>query len=258
VIDRLTVANHRGAPVPRTLGIVLAASAWIATFVAAGLEAAGAAAWGTLGGCLLVFAAGLVDDMAPRGPRGLREHATALAEGRVTTGIVKLIVAVGAATVVVALEPPRSWWVRLAGVALVASSTNVWNGLDVRPGRSLKAFVPFGIAFVLLGDIARAPALLGIAIGALVVLWHDLRERAMLGDGGATLLGFAAGLASYLLLPGWAVPVAALAAVALNVVGETVTFSQAIDAVPALRWVDRLGRRPGPGEIASRAEAGPS
>jgi UDP-GlcNAc:undecaprenyl-phosphate/decaprenyl-phosphate GlcNAc-1-phosphate transferase len=258
VIDRLTVANHRGVPVPRTLGIVLAASAWIATFVAAGLGAAGPAAWGTLGGCLLVFAAGLVDDLAPGGPRGLREHANALAEGRVTTGIVKLIVAVGAAAVVIALEPPRPWWVRLAGIALVASSTNLWNGLDVRPGRSLKAFLPFGVAFVLLGDIARAPAILGIAIGALVVLWHDLRERAMLGDGGATLLGFAAGLASYLLLPGWAVPVAAIAAVALNVVGETATLSQVIDAVPALRWVDRLGRRPGPGELASRTGAGPS
>jgi UDP-GlcNAc:undecaprenyl-phosphate GlcNAc-1-phosphate transferase len=248
VIDRLTVVNHRGVPVPRSLGIVLAASAWIATFVAAGLGAAGPAAWGTLGGCLLVFAAGLVDDLAPQGPRGLHEHARALADGRVTTGIVKLIVAVGAAVVVVALEPPRAWWVRLAGVALVAASTNVWNGLDVRPGRSLKAFVPFGIAFVLFGDIARAPAILGIAIGALVLLWYDLRERAMLGDGGATLLGFAAGLASYLLLPDWVVPLAALAAVALNAVGETVTLSRAIDSVPALRWVDRLGSRPGPGE----------
>jgi UDP-N-acetylmuramyl pentapeptide phosphotransferase/UDP-N-acetylglucosamine-1-phosphate transferase len=248
LIGRLAVANHRGVPVPRTLGIVLAASAWIATFASAGLGAAGAAAWGCLAGCLLVFAAGLVDDLAPSGPRGLRKHARAFAGGRVTTGIVKLVVAVVAAVVVVALEPPRPWWVRVAGVALVAASTNVWNGLDVRPGRSLKAFVPIGLAFVALGDIAHAPAVFGITIGAVVVLWYDLRERAMLGDGGATLLGFAAGLAIYLLLPDWTVLIAAPAAIALNVIAETITLSRAIDAVPALRWFDRLGRLPDPGE----------
>jgi UDP-N-acetylmuramyl pentapeptide phosphotransferase/UDP-N-acetylglucosamine-1-phosphate transferase len=251
VIDRLAVANHRGVPVPRTLGIVLAASAWIATFAAAGLGAAGAAAWGCLAGCLLVFAAGLVDDLAPSAPRGLRKHARAFAGGQVTTGIVKLVVAFVAAVLVVALESPRPWWVRLPGVALVAASTNVWNGLDVRPGRALKAFVPIGLGFVVLGDIARAPAVLGIAIGAVVVLWYDLRERAMLGDGGATLLGFAAGLAAYLLLPNWAVPVAALGAILLNLIAETITLSRPIDAVPALRWLDRLGRLPDPGEAVS-------
>ena len=91
--------------------------------------------------------------------------------------------------------------------------------------------------------LAAAPAVLGIAVGAVVVLWHDLSERAMLGDGGANLLGFAAGLGLYLLLPGWAVVLAALAAVGLNVLGETITLSRAIGAVPPLRWVDAVGRR---------------
>ena len=35
----------------------------------------------------------------------------------------------------------------------------------------------------------------------------------------------------------------ALAAVALNVVGETVSFSRVIERTPPLRWVDGLGRR---------------
>jgi hypothetical protein len=240
----LVARNYRGAPVPRTLGLVLAAAAWITTFAWAGIHDADAAAWGALGGSLLVFAAGIVDDLVPGGPRGLRNHARALAAGRVTTGIVKLIVAVGAAAVVVALGPARAGWDRLFGVVLVAASTNVWNGLDVRPGRALKAFVPVGALFVVFGEVAVAPAVLGVAVAAVVVLWHDLVERAMLGDGGATLLGFAAGLALYLLLPGWAVVLAALAAVGLNVLAETVTLSRAVEAVAPLRWVDRLGRRP--------------
>jgi hypothetical protein len=245
VSDRLVVENYRGVRVTRSLGLVLVGGAWIATFAWSWIATASAAAWGALAGCVLVFAAGLVDDLAASEPRGLRNHARALAEGHVTTGVVKLVVAVGASVVVIALEPSRAWWVRLFGVVLVAASTNVWNALDVRPGRALKAFVPIGILFVLLADVSPAPAVLGVAVAALVVLPMDLFEHAMLGDGGATLLGFAAGLALYLLLPGWAVVPAALVVVGLNVVAETTSFSRVIDDVAALRWLDRLGRRAG-------------
>jgi hypothetical protein len=243
VSDRLEVENYRGVRVVRSLGLVIVGGAWIATFAWSWIATAGAAAWGALAGCVLVFCAGLVDDLAPVGPRGLRNHAGALAEGRVTTGVVKVVIAVGAAVVVVALEPSGAWWARPFGVVLVAAATNVWNGLDVRPGRALKAFVPIGILFVLFADVSPAPAVLGVAVAAVVVLPMDLLERAMLGDGGATLLGFAAGDALYLLLPGWAVVLAALATIGLNVVAETISFSRAIDSVPALRWLDRLGRR---------------
>jgi UDP-GlcNAc:undecaprenyl-phosphate/decaprenyl-phosphate GlcNAc-1-phosphate transferase len=244
VSDRLEVENYRGARIVRSLGLVIVGAAWIATFAWSWIATATATAWGALAGCVLIFAAGLVDDLVPGGPRGLRNHARAVSEGRVTTGIVKVVIAVGAAVVVVALEPSRAWWVRLFGVVLVASATNVWNGLDVRPGRALKAFAPIGVLFVLFADVSVAPAVLGVAVAALVVMPMDLLERAMLGDGGATLLGFAAGVALYVLLPGWAVVLVALAMIALNVVAETMSFSHAIDAVPALRWLDRLGRRP--------------
>ncbi len=243
--ERLVVENYRGIRVTRSLGLVVVGGAWIATFAWSWAATTTAAAWGVLAGSVLVFAAGLVDDLAAYGPRGLRNHARALAEGQVTTGIVKVVVAVGASVVVIALEPSGAWWVRLLGVVLVAASTNVWNALDVRPGRALKTFVPVGIMFVLLADVSPAPAVLGVAVAALVALPMDLSERAMLGDGGATLLGFTAGLALYLSLPGWAVVPAALAMVGLNVVAETTSFSRVIDDVAALRWLDRLGRRAG-------------
>jgi hypothetical protein len=161
----------------------------------------------------------------------------------VTTGLVKAFVAVGAAAIVVALEPPRPTWVRVAGVVLIAGATNVWNGLDVRPGRALKAFVPAALPFLLVGNVWLAPVVLGVFVGALAALPVDLRERGMLGDAGANLLGFAAGLGLYLVLPGWGVAAAAGVAVGLNVLAETVTLSRAIDAAPPLRWLDRLGRR---------------
>ena len=133
---RLLVENHRGALVPRVLGIVLALDAVVWTLVTASVRNVGTAGWGALIGSLLVFAAGLVDDLAQAGPRGLRAHLRSLASGRVTTGIVKLVVIAGSAAVVVALQPDRDAYAAVCGVVLLAACANVWNGLDVVPGRA--------------------------------------------------------------------------------------------------------------------------
>jgi hypothetical protein len=241
---RLATANHRGLLVPRSLGIVLAACAAAATVVVAAFRPVGAAGWGALAGCLLVFAAGLIDDVVPVGPRGLRNHLRSLAAGRMTTGILKLVATAGASVVVVALQAARPGGVRLAGVVLVAASANVWNGLDVLPGRAIKAFALPGAAFLIWGELPHVPAVLGVLAGAVAALPADLRERGMLGDGGSNLLGFAAGLALYDVLPDPAVPVAAIVAVALNVLADTVSLSRVIQAAPPLRFLDGLGRRP--------------
>lgn len=240
---RLAALNYRGVPVPRALGIALAASATVLTLLYSFLREVGHPGWGALAGLLLVFAAGLVDDVAPVGPRGVRNHLRSLAAGRMTTGILKVLVTAGAAVVVVALQPERPAYVRLAAVVLLAASANVWNGLDVRPGRALKAFLPPAVVFLARGELENAPAILGLFVGALVLLRLDLRERAMLGDGGANLLGFAAGLALTDVLPDAWVAVAAVVAVGMNVVADTVTFSRVIEAAPPLRWMDDLGRR---------------
>jgi hypothetical protein len=68
----------------------------------------------------------------------------------------------------------------------------------------------------------------------------------MLGDSGANLLGFMAGAEIVRRLPEvWLIP-AVVVVVGLNVLAETVTFSRTIDAIPPLRWFDRLGRLPEP------------
>lgn len=246
--DRLTVANYRGVRVGRTLGLWLAAVTVIASLVPAPLpgRSVDLAARGLLGGALLVFGAGLVDDLAPAGPRGLRNHLRLLAQGTVTTGVLKLVVAVGAAVVTIAMQGSNTPAVRLAGVVLVAGTTNVWNGLDVRPGRALKTFLVVGTACALAlpWSASAMPALLGLLAGALPALVVDLKERAMLGDSGANLLGFVAGVALYHALPGALVLVAAVAAAGLNVIADTIGFSSIVDRVPSLRWIDRLGARP--------------
>lgn len=235
---RLAVKNYRGARVPRILGLLLLAAGWLSV----PLLDADAAGWGVAVGSSLVFGAGLIDDLYPIGPRGLRRHLRSLLDGHMTTGILKLVTIVACAVVLVALQPVRDGWVRLLGVVLIAACANVWNGLDVRPGRALKAFVLVVLGVTWSIEWALVPTLPGMAIALPVALVADLSERAMLGDSGANLVGFTAGAALFATLCDAGVAVAAAAAVALNVLADTVTFSRPIEHVSALRWLDRLGR----------------
>jgi hypothetical protein len=236
--DRLAVDNYRGIRVPRTIGLLLLAAGLLPVPLL-GVSSAG---WGVAAGSALVCGAGLIDDLYPIGPRGLRSHLRSLLEGHMTTGILKLLTIVACSAIVVALQPVRDGWVRLLGVALIAASANVWNGLDVRPGRALKAFVPVALAVVWSVEWDLIPTLVGIALALPVALGLDLREWAMLGDAGANLVGFTAGVALFVALPDRGVAIAAATAVGLNVLAETVTFSSVIEGVPVLRWLDGLGR----------------
>lgn len=251
-----TALNRRGRRVPVSLGLAIGA---------AGL-AAGWALW-TLGSAVstpraavrpmsafaIVLLAGVVDDLVPGGPRGLHGHVASLARGRPTTGILKVIAALlaGALVAVGRFDVVPA----VLAVVLMAGSANLWNGLDVVPGRAGKAFVVVGGLLLAAGGAFRPEVaiLVTLLAAAAPALWFDLRERAMLGDGGSNLLGFAVGaaLATRLSLPGLAV--AAALVVALNLLAETVTLSRMIAATPPLRWFDRLGRVPqpaqgGPGE----------
>src|SRR5581483_542079 len=236
---RLAVENYRGRLVPRTLGLWLALCATASTLVVDAARPLGPAGWGGLACLLLVAAAGLVDDLVPIGPRGLAGHLRALVHGHMTTGVLKLLVGGGCAVIAIGLQPRRHVPIELAGMVLVAAATNVWNGLDVAPGRALKAFLPVELGALLAGPaVELLPFGVGLAAGAAIGLVLDVLERAMLGDAGSNPLGFAAGLSLYVVLPDPAVVAAAALAVALNVLAETVTLTRAIRAVPPLRWLD--------------------
>lgn len=241
--SRLTVRNHRGREVPATLGFALAGAGAVSA-VAVGIgDHVPAAGWIATAGAGLVAAAGLADDLTPAGPRGLRAHLRALAGGRVSTGIVKLFTIVGVAVVVMASSEDRSAPARVAGAIVIAAAANLWNGLDVRPGRALK-FGYLAAPAVFLCAWPAAPFVPGVWLASLLVLPWDVGERAMLGDAGANLLGFSLGVALAFTLTDTQVFVAAAGGVLLNVLAETVSLSRIIDAVPPLRWFDRLGVEP--------------
>lgn len=237
-------ANRRGRIIPVTLGWAFAAgAAGMSVVVVRQIEGVGVrdSQAGELLGAAIVFLAGVVDDGYGGTVRGLRGHLRALLDAQVTTGGLKLAAAVLAAAISVAWTPRDHLWANLLALIAIAGCTNVWNGLDVVPGRALKGFAV--VAVVLLVVDLRAFLLVGAGAAA-ATLVPDLRERGMLGDSGANLLGFLAGAEIVRRLPEvWLIPAAAIV-IALNVLAETVTFTRTIDAIPPLRWFDRLGRLP--------------
>ncbi|HTZ85759.1 MAG TPA: hypothetical protein VMB05_03735, partial [Solirubrobacteraceae bacterium] len=84
---------------------------------------------------------------------------------------------------------------------------------------------------------------LGLFAGpALVAGGYDLRERAMLGDPGANLLGALAGLWLVLTLSTTGQVIALVLLLALTIYGELRSISGFVERTPGLRQLDSLGR----------------
>ena len=164
-----------------------------------------------------ISALGLADDLWSGPERGFRAH---LRSGR-TTGVLKLV-----GIPLVGFLATR----RASGALLVGLGANVLNQLDTRPGRALKTYLAAAV-------VLDAPV--GIAV---LLLPYDLREMAMLGDGGSNALGGLLGLKSVERFTerGRWVAIGALAG--LTVVGERTSIGAWIERTPGIRWLDRLGR----------------
>jgi UDP-GlcNAc:undecaprenyl-phosphate GlcNAc-1-phosphate transferase len=241
---RLVRTNVDGRPVPAVLGDALCAGTLCGLAAWAIWEVAVVGAYlGRRPPALAVivvalWAAGRWDDLqGDERPRGFGGHLAAARSGRLTGGIVKLLIG-GLAGLAAGALVASGWAVVEIG-ALVALSANLLNLLDRAPGRAGKIGLLFAYVLMFLGDGLILVPLTGALIGCLV---FDLRAHAMLGDAGANPLGGAVGLALGLSLdrPGRLVALGVL--VLLNALSEKFSFSRAIERVGFLRAFDRLGR----------------
>ena len=246
--------NFRGRLLPTAVGIlitlvVLVTDAVVAMIAAAGAEPDAAAVDGLR---LTTFTAlgfgllGLLDDLGGAGQSGgFAAHLRALAEGRLTTGAIKLFGGAAVAIVVVATREPDSPGRLLADGALVALAANLGNLFDRAPGRTIKVALVAFMVLVLAVGAERELVGVALAVGAGAgLLTADLGERLMLGDAGANVLGAVLGMGVVLTCsPGVRTVVLVLVA-ALNLASEWVSFSRVITATPPLRAADRWGRLP--------------
>jgi UDP-N-acetylmuramyl pentapeptide phosphotransferase/UDP-N-acetylglucosamine-1-phosphate transferase len=244
--------NYRDVVLPTAAGILVVFAALV---VEAGRATLGAFGVGDEPGLnparsLVLFAClgfgllGFVDDLLGSGDdRGFRGHLRALRSGRVTTGLLKIV---GGAAVAFVLASDVGFVTGrrlLADAVLIALAANLGNLLDRAPGRVLKvglvAWIPLA---VVLGTGAVGVALAPV-IGAFCgLLGDDLRERLMLGDTGANVLGAVLGLAVVLDTGRGTRNAVLVALIVLNAAAELVSFSAVIERVPPLAVFDRLGR----------------
>ena len=249
--------NFRGARLAFPLGALLVSVSLIALVPLAVLDdradldllEPGLGRW--FGFVIGVAFLGLLDDMLGRGhegdtARGWRGHARAVASGRLSTGAIKAVGAFGLAAFAVS-GLGREWPGYLADLALLLLATNLFNLLDLRPGRVEKAFVIL-LTGLCIGAWTLYPVdLLGVFIGPVIVgAALTLREKAMLGDAGANLVGALAGVSLLVTLGEDARLIALAVVVALTAYGEFRSISSAIERLPVLRDIDRIGRVRGP------------
>ena len=243
--SRWVRVNHAGQPVTLAEG-PLAAAGLLSGLVVD--RALGAPAHRTLAVALAGLgsaAVGAYDDLYGTGQaKGYAGHLRALGEGRVTSGLVKIagvgLSAVAAASVLGRARgtgPVRRLTDLGIDTVLVATTANLVNLFDLRPGRAAKVLLLLGGGLLGAGS---APAV-GATVGSLPT---DLAARSMLGDCGANGLGAAVATVAADRLPRPAKLLALAGVVVLNLASERVSFTAVIDGHPVLRAMDELGRGP--------------
>lgn len=189
---------------------------------------------------------GLIDDTMGgagglRAPRGWRGHARTVLHGKFSTGAVKAVGAIGLAAFATAGN--RDGLHYAVDLVLLLLTTNLFNLVDLRPGR-VEKLLALLLAAVCLGAWTVAPLqLLGVFIGPVLIgAGLTLRERAMLGDTGSYLAGAVAGISLLVAVPFTGRLIALAIVAALTAFGEFRSISSAIERVPLLRSLDSLGR----------------
>jgi UDP-N-acetylmuramyl pentapeptide phosphotransferase/UDP-N-acetylglucosamine-1-phosphate transferase len=245
--------NWRGRSLPFPGGIAIVAAAVLALGACAAIERltdADLLEPGTyvafdygIGVALL----GLVDDLLAGSSRGWRGHGRAVLSGGFSTGALKAVGSLALALYTLSAVGFTDGDYVLA-VALVVLTTNLFNLLDLRPGRSAKAFVLLGAGLAIgawhvgHGVIVPLWAVGPFAAPVLVVGLYDLRERTMLGDVGANVVGGLAGVWLVLALDAAGQLVALAVVLALTVYAEFRSLSELIERTPLLREIDSIGR----------------
>jgi UDP-GlcNAc:undecaprenyl-phosphate/decaprenyl-phosphate GlcNAc-1-phosphate transferase len=243
--------NYRGVPVAFPAGMAILVAALAALIVVAPLDKLAGldifrpetedAFLYVVGVAMLGLLDDLIGGAAPE--RGWRGHTRATMQGGFSTGAVKAAGSLGLALYVLSGSGLDAGEYLLA-VGLLVLATNVFNLLDLRPGRSIKALVLLGAALSL-GSWNLDPLwALGLFAGPILVLLPlDLREQGMLGDTGSNVVGAVGGLWLVLTLDTTGQAIALVVIALITLYGEFRSISALVERTPLLRHLDSLGRR---------------
>jgi UDP-GlcNAc:undecaprenyl-phosphate GlcNAc-1-phosphate transferase len=239
--------NYRGERLPFPFGVAVVGAAAVALVPLALIYAAADDSLVedtpsvVLTFALGVAALGLADDALSGASRGWRGHGAAVMKGSFSTGALKAAGTLGLALWVTSGE--ASFGDQLLATGVLVLATNLFNLLDLRPGRSVKGLVLLGAALMIGEGELHTFERLGLFIGPLLVAGvFDVRELAMLGDTGSNLTGALAGLWLVFALGTTGQIVALIVLALITAYGEFRSISDLVDRTPGLSHLDSIGR----------------
>lgn len=189
--------------------------------------------------------AGLVDDIwGTQSVKGFRGHLGSLIFARrLSTGTIKAIV-IFASSAIVATAISSRLIEAVVNTFILALSANMWNLLDLRPGRAIKAYFIVQFPVSLLTSPSSATILAFSVLGAaLAYLPAELKERGMLGDTGSNALGISIGYLIVLNLGLYPRIIYLMILLLMHLYCEKYSLSRLIERNPVMRFLDQLGRR---------------
>ena len=172
---------------------------------------------------------------------GFAGHFGALAQGQVTTGLLKAILGFGL-SLLVAILASVGFVDIIVNTLIIALSINFFNLLDLRPGRTIKAFILSAVVIFLLSRVEGLWLVsLPVLAPVVILLWLDLKLLSMLGDTGSNFLGAMIGIwvvYSFDLKINLAV---LLGLIIIHLYSEKHSISAFIGKNKVLSWLDNLG-----------------
>lgn len=184
--SRFCRVNAFGNSIPITFGLVPALA--LSLLMLIGHPSSIAACMLTVGFSIVGF---LDDTFGTAAFRGIRGHLSALRKGIVTTGLVKLLASPVMAAVYVFVTNGPGNYLSYLYITMIAASSNAFNLLDLRPGRSQGFAI---VTLLALLFVFHSSIVIGAILILLVTIIPDARAKVMMGDTGAIAIGCALAL----------------------------------------------------------------
>ncbi len=192
---------------------------------------------------LIIGFTGLLDDICgSKLTQGFKGHFKSLINGKLTTGIFKVITTIFVSIVVVLELKIYSFSEIIINAGIIILMTNLLNLLDLRPARSIKFFIGISVLLILI-NLNYIIYFIPFLIPLIFYLPYELKAKIMLGDSGANLLGAVLGFNTVVLLDTLFIRfIVLLSLIALNLLSEKYSYSTIIKKNFILNWIDKLGR----------------
>lgn len=192
---------------------------------------------------LIIGIVGLLDDLVGvTDIKGLKGHIISFLKGKPTTGGIKAGVGF-LISLIISLLISKNILDIIVNTFLIALFTNYNNIFDLRPGRSIKAFIFASIALLLTRTIGQFEYLIFSFFGIILIYFPmDLKAKAMMGDVGSNVLGITLGI--YCSLSNGLIikVIYLLILIIIHIIAEKYSFTKIIENNKILKFIDDLGR----------------